>query len=187
MEKSQILTNLTVIYDKVVIENNSYRWTGIVREQYEHETRERTAKRYKNFILKFEKMDDYFINLITNKTKNELCELRRKLNRYLYFLRRNTAFRSSNYLTIDDLRNDLTEFFEREKCNMDADVDDYKADKYDCKTIYELRRQYKRLNNCNYRLNSLDDATLTFVINKPFSEVSNLYRNLNEYLLILRE
>ena len=184
--KTNILKNLNTIYDNLSNSTIDIKNCRVVKEIHNQITLTRNLKRYKKFIDLFETFDDDFINLLNAKSINEIMFLRMRLNQYLYFLRRNKYIQNKFYLTINDLRYDLTEFFNREKQKLNDDIDAYKNDTDDCLTIYELRRQYKRLKICNHNLNVLDDDILTFVINKPYTNLLKFYRDLNEYLLLMR-
>jgi hypothetical protein len=184
--KTNILKNLNTIYDNLSNSTIDIKNCRVVKEIHNQITLTRNLKRYKKFIDLFETFDDDFINLLNAKSINEIMFLRMRLNQYLYFLRRNKYIQNKFYLTIKDLRYDLTEFFNREKQKLNDDIDAYKNDTDDCLTIYELRRQYKRLKICNHNLNVLDDDILTFVINKPYTNLLKFYRDLNEYLLLMR-
>lgn len=186
--KTNILKNLNTIYDNLnkIEYNDNIDCRISIKEIDRRLTLKRNLKRYKKFIDLFETIDDDFINLLNAKSINEIMFLRMRLNQYLYFLRRNKYIQNKFYLTINDLRYDLTDFFNREKQKLNDDIDAYKNDTDDCLTIYELRHQYKRLKICNHNLNVLDNDILNFVINKPYTDLLKFYRDLNEYLLILR-
>lgn len=186
--KTNILKNLNTIYDNLnkIEYNDNIDCRISIKEIDRRLTLKRNLKRYKKFIDLFETIDDDFINVLNTKSLNDIIFLRMRLNQYLYFLRRNKDIQNKFYLNIDELRYDLIEILNREKENLNDEIEAYKNDTDDCLTIYELRRQYKRLKICNHNLLVLNEDILNFVINKPYTDLLKFYRDLNEYLLILR-
>jgi hypothetical protein len=145
-------------------------------------TLKRNMKRYNKFIELFKDQGEVFLSVIRTNDINELILLRRHLKQYLFFLRRHEELRNKNYSNINEIRDDLTIIKKQETNNWDklAEIETGFLE------LILLHKRLKRLNLYNHFINVMPDNVLSFVMNKDYRYLLKFYRDLNEYLLLMR-
>jgi hypothetical protein len=184
---TNIINNLNTKHNDFIERNKNGRVCSVI-DFYKFLTLKRNMKRYNKFIELFKLLDDGFLSVIRSNDINELILLRRHLKQYLFFLRRHEELRHKSYSNINEIRDYLTLIKNRETYKWGL-LEEIETDSKELFFIQNLRMKIKRtkqLNLYNHFINVIPDNVLSFVMNKEYDYLLKFYRDLNEYLLLMR-